>query len=550
MPRDGWLNTGEAGTMQSPNPPVPLTGLGWFMLRRLPPLLDAFETEIAGVRESEDIEYIHRMRVASRRLRAALPLFEPCFSKKQYGRWMGALAGITRALGEARDADVQIAFLVKFQKRSLAAWKKRHTDEDSEPPVAPAIRYLLLGLRKSRSGHQQRVVSALAAFEKSRVVLDMREAFATLAGTNRRIPRQGLAYGVPTLAACRIETRLETLLSYEPWVNHPDAVAEHHATRIAAKKLRYTMEVYGPVYRLGLAKPHARVKKIQEILGDLHDCDVWIDHVTRLLLHERSRFRSGNDEKRPATETLASLKVFLLDREKERILLHRRFVRYWESLHRAGIWDELRTTLVGGRRQRFVPAASCGGEEIRSTVEELAARAPTVLSHVRQVTGLALMLFDGTRSIHGLDVRARLLLECAGMLHDLGWKNGRSKHHIRSAQEIIAAESLPLDIEERSVVALAAFSHRGKRSPEDHPLYRLISPPYQKKALQLSALLRVADGLDYEHHGTVHEIYCTLGDETVTCDVVSTADSTGEKDRARTKADLFFAAFGRELVVR
>jgi CHAD domain-containing protein len=82
--------------------------------------------------------------------------------------------------------------------------------------------------------------------------------------------------------------------SFEPWVTQADAVAEHHAMRIAAKKLRYTMEVYGPVYRLGLKKPHARVKKVQEILGDLHDCDVWIDGVTRLLLRERSRMRSRN----------------------------------------------------------------------------------------------------------------------------------------------------------------------------------------------------------------------------------------------------------------
>ena len=48
------------------------------------------------------------------------------------------------------------------------------------------------------------------------------------------------------------------MLSYEPWVPYPDAVAEHHATRIAAKKLRYTMEIYGPVYRRNLKKPLIR----------------------------------------------------------------------------------------------------------------------------------------------------------------------------------------------------------------------------------------------------------------------------------------------------
>ena len=80
-------------------------------------LLDAFTCEITGVKEAQDIEYIHRMRVASRRLRAALPLFSSCFPDKQYTKWMKEITKITRALGDARDADVQIAFLQKSLKK-------------------------------------------------------------------------------------------------------------------------------------------------------------------------------------------------------------------------------------------------------------------------------------------------------------------------------------------------------------------------------------------------------------------------------------------------
>ena len=87
-------------------------------MQKLPGLLDAFTGEIAGVKEAQDIEYIHRMRVASRRLRAALPLFRPCFPEKQYAKWMQEITKITRALGDARDADVQIAFLQKILKKN------------------------------------------------------------------------------------------------------------------------------------------------------------------------------------------------------------------------------------------------------------------------------------------------------------------------------------------------------------------------------------------------------------------------------------------------
>ena len=110
-------NTGAAG-MTLPVKPEPAPhGLCWFAVQRLPPLLDAFTREIDGVRLAEDPEYIHRMRVATRRLRAALPLFRSCFTPKQYQRWMRDITRITRALGEARDADVQIAYLRKFLKK-------------------------------------------------------------------------------------------------------------------------------------------------------------------------------------------------------------------------------------------------------------------------------------------------------------------------------------------------------------------------------------------------------------------------------------------------
>jgi CHAD domain-containing protein len=520
------------------------------MLRRLPPLLAAFSQEIDGVRIAEDIEYIHRMRVASRRLRAALPLFRSCFPKKQYGRWMNEIAGITRALGEARDADVQIAFLQKYKKKRLAAWQKRPGRDGSEPPTGPAVRYLLAGLQKRRSRHQQQVLSALESLEKSRVIPDMEETFLRLAGPNRRIPREELSYGVPTLAAYHIAKRLATLLSYEEWVDPPDAVAEHHATRIAAKKLRYTMETFGPVYRLGLAKQHARVRKIQEILGDLHDCDVWIDHITRLLLRERSRFRSGNGEKRPDTATIASLKVFLQDREKERILLHRRFRIFWESQHRAGTWTGLRSSLVSGRRKLFIPAGNPDAEQIRAAAEELAGAVPEVLPHERHVTRLALLLFDSTRPLHSADASSRHLLEWAGILHDIGWKGGRKNHHLRGAEEVICAESLPLDCEDRIIIALAIFSHRSGNVPDDHPLCALLSPSGREQALRIAAILRVADGLDYEHLSVVHEIHCVIGTDTVACNIIATGEAAVEREHARRKAGLFKTAFGRELILQ
>jgi len=542
-----------SGTTPGHDLPEPDQGLCWFGLQRLPPLLEAFAREIEGVRAAEDIEYIHRMRVATRRLRAALPLFRSCFTAKQYSRWMEEIANITRALGEARDADVQIAFLVKYQKRSRSAQKKKERAPGAgipENPYDPALLYLLDDLRKRRTQLQVRVLSALNALEKSGTIGEMQALFAAGSSAVRRTPWKAMSYGIPTVAALRIETRLVTMLSFEPWVPYPEAVAEHHATRIAAKKLRYTMEIYGPVYRLNLQKPLLRVKKIQEILGDLHDCDVWIDHVTRILLRERAHLRTRNEGKRPDTATLASLRLFLRERERARILLHRQFVRYWDAQKRAHLWDELRQSLVSGRKKRFRPAREAGADELRDAVGTVASRFPEGLDHHRHVTHLSLMLFDSLQPLHGMTKHDRVLLESAGMLHDIGWMVRKKRHNQIGANRIFAEETIPLDIIDRVTVGLIARSHRGQMMPDSHALFPLLPEDRQNVCLQLAALLRVADGLDYLHLGSVQEIHCIIGTGEISCDVVSPVDVEKEKERARSKAALFVRAFGRGLVIR
>ncbi len=520
-----------------------------FGKKRLLPLLEAFAKEIDGVKAAEDIEYIHRMRVASRRLRAALPLFQSCFLKKQYAKWTEEIREITRALGEARDCDVQIAYLTKYQKRSEKAWQNGKKEGGAEPPTSPAVQYLLADLKKRRRLLQKEVLRALAVLEKNHAVDEMRIAFGEPDLPVKGGMKQAFAYGIAPVAAIRIEQRLCDLLAFEPWVSHPEAVAEHHATRIAAKKLRYTLEVYAPVYRLNLQKPIARVKAVQEALGDLHDCDVWIDTITLLLLRERSLLRSEKEAKRPDTRTLSSLKIFLAERERERKALYRHFVRYWASLQRVHIWEELRATLDAGRKTRFRPREPVPEPELRSIVAMISAEYPEGQAHCQLVTKLALMLFDGLVPLHKLDARDRFLLECAGMLHDIGWKFGQKNHNKRSAAMIFADERLPLDLAERGIIALAALAHRGHLTIESHSFFSLLPEEDRKKLLMLAGILRIADGLDYLHLGTAQEIHCIIDGE-ILCDVTGTADLTVEKERARFKADVFDRASGRTLVIR
>jgi CHAD domain-containing protein len=522
-----------------------------FGMQRLLPLLEAFSREIEGIKSAQDIEHIHRMRVASRRLRAALPLFMPCIPERKYHQWMLEMQKVTRALGYARDTDVQIAFITKILK------KRRGVKQNDQTDISALVRdkgdvetVLLLQLQKKRSKLQAAVVSDLEKLEKSGIIDEMRAFFLSQTSGIERTRKKSTPFGIPPVAALRISRRLNALLSYERWVHTMDAVAEHHAMRIAAKRLRYTIEIYAPLYRLGLKKYLSRVKKIQEILGDMHDCDVWIDTVMVMLLKERSTYHVKEISINRQVNRVAGYRHFLSEREKERKRLYLRYVRYWESLARAGIWDELRRTLNTGRRRKFIhPVVSSEGA-IRSSVSILASQYPEGIPHTRNVTALALSMFDDLMSLHRMGARERFLLECACMLHDIGWKYGQKRHAKHSADMIVSDEQLLLDINERNIIALVSRAHRGNARPESYDNFSLLTQKERENALMLASLIRIADGFDYSRKGLVQSVHCSIQPEEVLIEISTVQDASSELDRARLKGDLFTRVFKRALVIR
>jgi CHAD domain-containing protein len=77
--------------------------------------------EAEGVLDTSDIERVHDMRVASRRLRAVLEIFAPCFPKPEHQAALADVKALADALGERRDPDVQLASLADFAAAAPAA---------------------------------------------------------------------------------------------------------------------------------------------------------------------------------------------------------------------------------------------------------------------------------------------------------------------------------------------------------------------------------------------------------------------------------------------
>ena len=444
----------------------------------------------------------------------------------------------------------QLAFLKKARKRLLRS-RKDIPDESKDPAVQArleAIQYLIARLQRERDRCQTNVLAALEKFGRQKQPEAIRNGiiiFSAAPGQRQRRSRDfsPLAF----LSADSIGRGIIDLRSYESWLQHPEAITEHHAMRIAAKHLRYTMEIFAPVYRFGLKKYIARVARLQQLLGNLHDTDVWIDMVSLILLKERSRPRDFSDPHRPGPGVISGLNYFLKEREKERVKLFRQTVQYWSLLERSKVWEDLKRAISVNRKTKYGVHREMPEEMRKDLIYEYSHIYPGGADHTLQVVHLSLQLFDQLQAVHQRAQGERNLLEYGAVLHDIGWKWGKEGHAKRSALLIHSSEQLPFTMEERGTIGLLALSHRGKSRFGESGYFGLLLPEQQEAVRILAGILRVADGLDGLHRSRVTALRCNIADGKVICTVVASSDCSEEISLARKKADVLEQALGKPI---
>lgn len=147
-----------------------------------------------------------------------------------------------------------------------------------------------------------------------------------------------------------VRVRTEELFAFMPRAGDPAEIAHLHDMRIAAKRLRYILEISEESFGPYAATASKRVKELQDLLGEIHDCDVTLPRV--LDLAERAREEDVAAARRKAGEAkdleprLASggpnaqahrgLATLATYHRARRELLFDRFVVFWEALQREG----------------------------------------------------------------------------------------------------------------------------------------------------------------------------------------------------------------------
>jgi exopolyphosphatase/guanosine-5'-triphosphate,3'-diphosphate pyrophosphatase len=170
--------------------------------------------------------------------------------------------------------------------------------------------------------------------------------------------------------------------------------------------------------------------------------------------------------------------------------------------------------------------------------------------HSRNVAHLAVRLFDDLRAEHGLTMRDRLLLEVAGLLHDIGIFVGLRGHHKHGQYILSASEIFGLSRDDMDVVSNVARYHRRALPQRSHLPYMALDRGTRVTVNKMAAILRVANALDADHLQKVRDVHAIMEQESWVLEVEGAGDLTMERLASQSRADLFVEVFGRKLAFR
>ena len=468
--------------------------------------LDALLAEMDGVRVGKDIEHVHRMRVASRRLRSVLRIFKTCFKGKKGKSWKDAVKEVTVQLGEARDLDVQMAFLTEIGEG-------RPDDE--------GFGLVIDLLKKRRAALQPGISSLICHLQTDSPLIGLKDELSGVAGwEGDRSVLRSHALAQASLAVDELYAHAGSVPLYED-------VEGHHALRIAGKRLRYALEAFQKVYDDGLRNEVRTLKTLQDTVGELHDCDVWLQRIPSL-----------RDDVPSAKAALDILEVQI---EGKRRVLHGKLMEIWYGMQQDRFFPGILIKLNGD------------GTDVTSTdgmamarLEDWACDHHREPVHARQVRSLALSLFDQLKGLHRLGDHERRSLEMAALVHDVGLCQG-SDGHQRRALDIIMKADLPIGPDEKMLVACIARYH-GTRAPrENDKVFRDLGKRRRTVVRKLAAILALADALDIEHCSRVPSVRAKVGRKDVVVSLEGKVALSVEIGRTEYKKGQFEKTFNRRV---
>jgi len=243
-----------------------------------------------------------------------------------------------------------------------------------------------------------------------------------------------------------------------------------------------------PISQLDMATIElAEIKKLERLLQ--------INEVER-------RSQIGGLDPRRADTLFPAVVVLRMAMEQAKL----QSVRISEKAIREGvIYDFIQRHQEGLRAEQKIPQVR------RRQILLLARRYQYPVGHSHHTANLAVSVFDQTRSLHALGEQEREWLEYAALLHDIGRVISENKHHKHTYYLMTHADLPGFSSEEIQIMANIARYHRQGMPKARHSGYRTLGLGLRRVVQVLSAILRIADGLDRSHFSIIRGVKVEIG---------------------------------------
>ena len=271
-----------------------------------------------GTLRGENIEELHDMRVAIRRMRTAFDIFGQSYQPKIMKHYLKGLRGIGRALGQVRDMDVILEKALVYQA-------------DLQEPQRLDLEPLISAWKRLVEKKRRKLVQHL----QSEGYEDFKRSFNSfLQAPQDDLDNVGMINevtnrvrdAVPVL----VYSRYAAVRAYEAVIPTANA-SQLHALRIEFKKFRYTLEYFREVLGDTAGKAINEIKRYQDHLGELHDADVACQLVRDFLVRWEQDQANEPIDQRTNPETVASYLAYLY---AERHRLTAAFPQLWRKFNR------------------------------------------------------------------------------------------------------------------------------------------------------------------------------------------------------------------------
>lgn len=223
-----------------------------------------------GTRTGEDIEDVHKMRVAIRQMRSAFGLLDSNFKAGALRGFQKDLKRVMSALGAVRDLDVMIRDLSDFPL-------------PADELQATAMREVIESLDQRRTVAREDLIEVLESKSYRRFLKDFSEFLMTPGAGVRKLDEDAVVpYQVRHVLPPMIYEHVAAVRAYDTVLAEAD-VPTLHALRIEFKRLRYVVTLFSGVLGKDAEPFVGELKKIQDMLGEMNDIEVAREFLTDLM---------------------------------------------------------------------------------------------------------------------------------------------------------------------------------------------------------------------------------------------------------------------------